>query len=128
MKSLVSYSTIAPMPVVVFSGFWPSIYSGELDAPAVAEIDRGADEHIGYDLIEVSYVHIVAFFDVRPFGIIRSGRIADTPVVGRLRVEGELVRNSVAIVAEYVVTVDSHHVESCRTARDECRDVRRRCQ
>ena len=41
---------------------------------------------------------------------------------------GELVRNSVAIVAEYVVTVDSHHVESCRTARDECRDVRRRCQ
>lgn len=93
MKSLVSYSTIAPMPrsrvlrVLALDIFRP----GELDAPAVAEIDRGADEHIGYDLIEVSYVHIVAFFDVRPFGIIRSGRIADTPVVGRLRVEGELV-------------------------------------
>lgn len=53
------------MPVVVFSGFAPRyIPAGELDAPAVAEIDRGSDEHIGYDLIQIAYIDIVSFFDV----------------------------------------------------------------
>lgn len=58
----------------------------------------------------------------------RSILVAHSPIIGWLRVEREVVRDPVSVVSENIVAVYTDFVESCRTARDECRDVRRRRQ